>query len=155
MWLKQILHPDLISDDLAAKNKDDLLNELSEMMAKSTLNLDRSKIFNVLQHREKLGSTGIGDGVAIPHGKINNIEEIVLAFGRSRKGVHFDSIDGKPVYLFFMLLAPESCTTQHLKVLARISKMMKAADFRKKLMDADSSDDLYQIITEQDNTSIL
>ncbi len=155
MRLEQILKREYIEDNLQAKNKTEALAELSEMVIKGPLKLDKLQIFDVLQQREKLGSTGIGDGVAIPHGKIGNLEELIVAFGRSRNGVAFDSIDGKPVHLFFLLLAPENCTGQHLKALAKISKMLKAGGFRKKLMDAKSNSDLYKTIIEQDETCLL
>ena len=155
MRLEQILKLEYLNDDLQAKNKTEALAELSEMVIKGPLKLNKSQIFDVLQQREKLGSTGIGDGVAIPHGKIGDLEELIVAFGRSRNGVAFDSIDGKPVHLFFLLLAPENCTGQHLKALAKISKMLKAGNFRRKLMDAKSNSDLYKIIIEQDETCLL
>jgi nitrogen PTS system EIIA component len=155
MRLEQILKLEYLNDDLQAKNKTEALAELSEMVIKGPLKLDKSKIFNVLQQREKLGSTGIGEGVAIPHGKIGDLEELIVAFGRSKNGVAFDSIDGKPVHLFFLLLAPENCTGQHLKALAKISKMLKVGNFRKKLMDAKSNNDLYKIIIDQDEVCLL
>ncbi len=155
MRLEQILKLEYLADDLLAKNKTEALAELSEMVIKGPLKLNKLQILDVLQQREKLGSTGIGDGVAIPHGKIGDIEELIVAFGRSKNGVSFDSIDGKPVHLFFLLLAPENCTGQHLKALAKISKMLKVGNFRKKLMEAKSNSDLYKIIIEQDETCLL
>lgn len=155
MRLDQILKIEFLNDDLQAKTKTEVLAELSEIIAKGSLKLDQSKILDVLQQREKLGSTGIGDGVAIPHGKIGALEELVVAFGRSKNGVAFDSMDAKPVHLFFLLLAPENCTGQHLKALAKISKMLKAGDFRRNLMEAKSRNDLYKIIIEQDEACPL
>ncbi len=155
MSLDQILKIEFINDNLQAKTKTEVLAELSEMITKGSQKLDQSKVFDVLQQREKLGSTGIGDGVAIPHGKISNIEEVIVAFGRSKTGVAFDSMDGKPVHLFFLLLAPENCAGQHLKALARISKMLKVGNFRKSLMDAESRNDLYKVIIAQDESCPL
>jgi nitrogen PTS system EIIA component len=155
MRLEQLLKPEYLNDNLQAQNKTEALNELSEIVIKGPLKLNKSKIYDVLLQREKLGSTGIGDGVAIPHGKIGDLEELIVAFGRSKNGVAFDSVDGKPVHLFFLLLAPENCTGQHLKALARISKMSKAGNFRRKLMEAKSSSDLYKMIIEQDETCLL
>lgn len=155
MRLEQLLKLEYLNDNLLAKNKTEALAELSEMVLNGPLKLNKSQIYDVLQQREKLGSTGIGDGVAIPHGKIGDLEELIVAFARSRNGVAFDSIDGKPVHLFFLLLAPENSTGQHLKVLAKISKMLKAVNFRKKLMEAKSRNDLYKIIIEQDETCLL
>lgn len=150
MRLDQILKTDFINDNLQADSKEKVLDELAETITKSGLKIDKAKIIDVLKQREKLGSTGIGDGVAIPHGKIATLENIVFSFGRSMAGVSFDSMDGKPVHLFFLLLAPENSSGQHLKVLAKISKMLKLADFRKKLMGAKTRNDLYKIIIEQD-----
>jgi len=151
MRLEQLLKMEYLTDNLQSKNKSEALAELSEMVIKGPLKLDKRQVYDVLQQREKLGSTGIGDGIAIPHGKLSNLEEIIIAFGRSKKGVAFDSIDGKLVHIFFLLLAPESSTNQHLKILAKICRMLKTVDFRKKLMDAESSNDLYKIIIEEDN----
>jgi nitrogen PTS system EIIA component len=155
MRLDRILKLEFLSDNLQAKTKTEALVELSEMIIKGGLKLDHSQILEVLQQREKLGSTGIGDGIAIPHGKVGALNELVVAFGRSKEGIPFDSMDGKPVYLFFLLLAPENCTGEHLKALAKISKMLKAGNFRKKLMDAKSKNDLYKIIVEQDEACLL
>jgi len=155
MRLDQILKPEYLNDDLQAKTKTEALAELSSMITKGSPKLDKSQIIDVLQQREKLGSTGIGDGVAIPHGKVGALEELVVAFGRSKNGVAFDSMDGKPVHLFFLLLAPENCTGQHLKALAKISKMLKAGNFRRKLMEAKSKSDLYKIIVEQDEACLV
>jgi nitrogen PTS system EIIA component len=153
MRLEQLLKPEYLNDNLQAKNKTDALTELSELVVQGPLKLNQSEIYRVLLQREKLGSTGIGDGIAIPHGKISGLNELIIAFGRSKNGVTFDSIDGKLVHLFFLLLAPENGTGQHLKVLAKISKMTKSGNFRKKLMEANSSDELYKIITEHDEKS--
>jgi len=155
MRLDQILNSGFINESLQAKNKTEVLQELVQMIIDGGLKLDSSVAMEVLQQREKLGSTGIGDGVAIPHGKIPVLEDLVVAFGRSKEGISFDAIDGKPVHLFFLLLAPENSAGQHLKALAKISKMLKAVDFRKKLMDAKSNEDLYKIIISQDQTCQL
>lgn len=154
MRLEQLLKPEYLNDNLQANNKTEALAELSEIVKRGPLKLNKSEIYDVLLQREKLGSTGIGDGVAIPHGKISDLEEVIVAFGRSKNGVAFDSIDGKPVHLFFLLLAPEKCTSRHLKALAKISKMSKAGNFRRKLMDAKSNSDLYKIIIEQDEVRL-
>jgi PTS system nitrogen regulatory IIA component len=155
MRLENILKPEYLNDNMQAKSKTEALAELALLVAKGSRDLNKSQIYDVLLQREKQGSTGIGDGVAIPHGKIGDLEDLILAFGRSKTGVPFDSSDGKPVQLFFLLLAPENCTGQHLKALAKVSKMLKTGNFRKKLTDAKSSSDLYRIIIEQDETCSL
>ncbi len=155
MQLDQIFNSEFINDNLSAKNKTEALQELVNTIIQGGLKLDSSAVIEVLKQREKLGSTGIGDGVAIPHGKVPILEELVVAFGRSNEGIAFDSIDGKPVHLFFLLLAPENSAGQHLKALAKISKMLKAPNFRKKLLEAKSRVDLYKIIIDQDESCLL
>jgi PTS system nitrogen regulatory IIA component len=143
---------EFLSENLTANTKADVLAELINVLIASGLRIDRARAIDVLQQREKLGSTGIGDGVAIPHGKVSDLQDLVVAFGRSRTGIAFDAIDGKPVHLFFLLLAPENSTGQHLKALAKISKMLKTPNFRKKLLDAKSKTELYKAIVEQDES---
>jgi len=143
---------DFLSENLSSDSKADVLAELINVLIVSGLALNRAKAIDVLQQRERLGSTGIGDGVAIPHGKVSDLQDLVVAFGRSKKGIDFDAIDGKPVYLCFLLLAPENSTGQHLKALAKISKMLKTPNFRKKLIDAKTKSDLYKAIVEQDES---
>jgi len=155
MQMDQIFKIGFLNENMLAKTKTEALDELVNVLIKGGLKLDSAKVIEVLQQREKLGSTGIGDGLAIPHGKISSLDEIVVAFGRSKKGVDFDSLDGKPVHIFFLLLAPENSVGQHLKTLARISKMLKTANFRQKLIETDSKRDLYKLIIEQNETCPL
>ena len=152
MRLDQIFKTEFLVESLTSGNKKDVLGELIDVMIKNGLKINSDKAIDVLLQREKLGSTGIGEGVAIPHGKVSDLQELVVAFGRSKKGIDFDAIDGKPVHLFFLLLAPESSTGQHLKALARISKMLKTPNFRKTLLEAETRNDLYKAIVEQDES---
>ena len=154
MQLNQILKIEFINANLSARNKDEALAELINTITQSGIKLKQSSIIEILTQRENLGSTGIGDGVAIPHGKIPELDEIIVAFGRSMEGIPFNSLDGKPVHLFFLLLAPENSSGQHLKILAKISKMLKDVDFRKKLLKAEYKSDLYNIILHQENISV-
>ena len=154
MRLDQIFKTEFLVESLTSGNKKDVLGELIDVMIKNGLKINSDKAIDVLLQREKLGSTGIGEGVAIPHGNVSDLQELVVAFGRSKKGIDFDAIDGKPVHLFFLLLAPESSTGQHLKALARISKMLKTPNFRKTLLEAKSRNDLYKAIVEQDETCL-
>lgn len=152
MRLDQMFKKEFLNENLLSHTKKEVLEELIGVLISSGLKVDKAKALDVLQQRENLGSTGIGDGVAIPHGKISDIHELVVIFGRSRAGIDFNAIDGKPAHLFFLLLAPENSTGQHLKALARISKMLKTPNFRKKLIDAKSTSDLYRAIVEQDES---
>ena len=131
MQLNQIFKMEFINPHLSARSKDGALEEMIHTVIIGGLKLNSSSIIDILKQRESLGSTGIGDGVAIPHGKISDIHDIVMAFGRSEDGIAFDSLDGKPVHLFFMVLAPENSAGQHLKILAKISKMLKDESFVK------------------------
>ena len=155
MQLNQMLKIEFINAHLLAKSKDEALEELINTIIRGGLKLNSSSIIDILKQRESLGSTGIGDGVAIPHGKISDLNDIVVAFGRSDEGIVYDSLDGKPVHLFFLLLAPENSAGQHLKILAKISKMLKDANFRKKLLKAGSQSELYKIIIEQENICVV
>ncbi len=104
----------------------------------------------VLLEREHLGSTGIGGGIAIPHGKLETVKSIAVGFGRSIKGIEFNSLDNRPVHLFFLLLTPEHSTGGHLKVLAQISKLLKMDQFKERLLAAGSQEQIHQIILEND-----
>jgi PTS system nitrogen regulatory IIA component len=150
MKLIDILTESSIVADLQAKTKAEALDVLVDAMTKTHNTLNKSDILQVLLEREKLGSTGIGDGVAIPHGKSIALTQIVSGFGLSKRGIDFDSLDGKPAYLFFLLVAPEDSAGTHLKMLARISRMLKNLEFRKRLLGANSQHEIYQIISAED-----
>jgi PTS system nitrogen regulatory IIA component len=151
MKIIDMLKTDYILEELKSDNKRDVLKELVGSFMKIHQKLDSEATLNVLFDREKLGSTGIGEGIAIPHGKITGLDQLILSFGRSAVGIDFDAMDGKPVHLFFLLIAPENSAGQHLKTLAKISKMLKDGVFRTKLMAAKSKDELYKIIANQDD----
>lgn len=151
MKITGILRNEFVLEDLKAKNKREVLTELVGVMAKAEPNADPEAMLHVLLEREKLGSTGIGEGIAIPHGKLAGLEQMVVAFGRSREGVDFESMDGKPAHLFFLLMAPDNSAGLHLKALAKISRMLKDTDFRKTLMEGKTHDDLVKAIAEKDD----
>ncbi|MCX7982681.1 MAG: PTS sugar transporter subunit IIA [Syntrophales bacterium] len=150
MKIAEMMDPGCIVDNLEAKTKKDVLEELVKAALCDSAVEDLEKVVKVLLDRENLGSTGIGDGTAIPHGKVSIINSMRIAFGRSLQGVEFNALDGKPVYLFFLLLAPESSQSIHLRVLAKISRMARDADFRSRLMGAKNSREIYEIISTQD-----
>ncbi len=150
MKILEFLKPDLIIDEIQSQNKQEVLEEFSHCIERVE-GLKAEKVLRVLIEREKLGSTGIGEGVAIPHGKLHELEHLICCFGRSQKGIEFEAIDGKPVHLIFLLLAPENSAGTHLKALAKISKMLKDPSFRQQLLEAKSSDELYQFIKEEDD----
>ncbi len=149
MKISEILDKSAIIADLAADNKTGVLQELAEAVAGST-QADGKAIAAVLRERESLGSTGIGGGIAIPHGKLDAVGSVTVGFGLSKKGIEYDSLDDKPVHIFFLLLTPENSTGGHLKVLAQISKLLKMDDFKDRLRQAGSVDEIYDIIMAQD-----
>jgi nitrogen PTS system EIIA component len=151
MKIVEMLQRELVHEDLKARNKRDVLAELAGVFAKGKIKIDPDPILQILLERERLGSTGIGDGIAIPHGKIPGLDEMLVSFGRSREGIAFEAMDGKPVHLFFLLIAPENSAGQHLKVLAKISRMLKDPAFRKNLLDAKTHEDLFRLIAEKDD----
>ncbi len=153
MKITEMLRREWIIEELAALNKRDVLEEMADSFAKGGIQLDRDAVVHVLLERERLGSTGIGDGIAIPHGKIQGIDDIVISFGRSREGIAFEAMDGKPVHLFFLLVAPDHAVGMHLKVLARISRMLKDPAFRRDLLEAATREDLFRIIAAKDEGS--
>ena len=150
MKLSQIMEENDIIPELKATNKKEVLEELSEVICKHEPLLKKERLVQVLMEREKLGTTGIGDGIAIPHGKIDILKMPLLSFGRSKKGIDYEAIDNKPVHLFFLLVAPENSSGLHLQILARIAKLLKNNQFRKKLMDAKTRQEIYQVIVESD-----
>ena len=150
MKITDILDEASIIQDLRSTSKKGVLEELSDVLVEGGKLPDRDKVVEVLLDREKLGSTGIGDGIAIPHGKMKGIKDLVISFGRSTKGINFESIDNKPTHLFFLLVAPENSAGIHLKALARISRLLKDPSFRSRLMEAKDRRDLFTIIAEED-----
>ena len=153
MEISELLNPQAIVADLQGRDKNQVLAELTDALIACEPSLDRDEVIAVLQEREKLGSTGIGDGVAIPHGKLAGIPELMLAFGRSRAGVDFESMDGQAAHLFFLLIAPEESVGVHLKTLARISKLLKDPTVRRKLLDAADQDAIFQVILDEEDSA--
>lgn len=150
MKISDLLRPDAVAADLAATTKSGVLNELTDLLVAAHPELARDQILQVLHEREALGSTGIGDGVAIPHGKIRQLDRMLMCFGRHCGGVDFDSMDGRPAHLFFLLVAPEEAAGSHLKALARISKLLRSPGVSERLLAAASGAELFSIITEVD-----
>jgi PTS system nitrogen regulatory IIA component len=149
MKILDVLNRQAICADLKAHDKKGILEELATAVA-DVASLDRDEIVHVLMERERLGSTGIGGGIGIPHGKLKTLETLVLGFGLSRTGVDFESMDGKPTHIFFLLLTPENSTGLHLKVLARISRILKNELLKERLMTAADADEICAIIREED-----
>jgi PTS system nitrogen regulatory IIA component len=151
MKIAELLQPAAIAANLKGTTKTEVLGELADALLNVEGSLDRDDVIRVLQERERLGSTGIGDGVAIPHGKLKTLDRLLISFGRSRTGIDFDSMDSKPAHLFFLLVAPEESVGVHLKTLARISKLLKNPEVRRRLIDGGNANDLFRIIADEED----
>lgn len=150
MKIVDFIREELILPDLRSTAKLDLLTELAEHLAENNDGVGKDALLKVLVDREKLASTAIGEGVAIPHGKLDAVGRLVACVGRARDGVDFDSMDGRPTHLFFVLVAPENSTGVHLKALARISRLFKDPEFRTRLLAADTAHDMFEVIADED-----
>jgi PTS system nitrogen regulatory IIA component len=140
----------LVIPSLSAADKAGVLRELSVHLVAAHPEIEVERLVQVLAEREKLGSTAIGDGIAIPHGKLPGLTTVLGAFGRHQRGVDFESLDGAPTRLFFLLVAPEDSAGMHLKALARVSRLLKDAAFRAHLLEARDSATLYALIRGED-----
>jgi nitrogen PTS system EIIA component len=150
MKITDILSPEMVVAELKAATKADLIRELAGYLAAKYTQIDAAELTAVLTERERLGSTAIGDGIAIPHGKLRGVDRIIGVFGRHPGGVDFDSLDGRPTHLFFVLVAPEDSASLHLKALARVSRLMKDPGFRERLIKAPDAAQIFQLIKEED-----
>lgn len=155
MRLADVLREENIITDLKARDKAEVLGEMIDDISSMVGAIDRNKALQALLDREKLGTTGIGHGVAIPHGRIKGLTEIKVFFGRSRKGVNYSSMDNLPVHLFFLIMAPENSAAAHLKILASLSHLLKSQDFRMRLMGAVDRSEIYRIITEAERKNSI
>ncbi len=150
MKILDILAMDSIVPELRGRTKKQVLEELIDAVMQHKPQVDRERLMRVLLDRERLGSTGIGDGIAIPHGKLKDIDDLALSFGRSTEGIDFESMDGKPVHLFFLLVAPETCSGIHLRALAKIARLLKNGTVRKRLGKVDNREEIFSIIQQED-----
>jgi len=146
MKLSDFLDRDLVLPELAAQTKTEVLTELVAALGRKLPDLDEEKTLQVLLEREHLGTTGIGEGVAIPHGKMEDLQEIILVVGRSRRGVDFDALDFKPCTIFFLVLAPEQVAGTHLRILATISRLLRDESFRRSFHAAADRDELWRLL---------
>jgi fructose-specific phosphotransferase system IIA component len=146
MKLSKFCDENLITFELKAETKDEVIEELVDLAAASSLVKDRDELLQDIIHRENMVTTGIGYGVAFPHAKTKATKGIVIAFGRSEKGIDFEAMDKKPVYVFFLIAAPEDAIGAHLNVMARLSYIMKSEENRQKLMTVNSPGELLSIL---------
>jgi PTS system nitrogen regulatory IIA component len=150
MRIVDFLQLDAVIPTLKANSKEEALIELAEPIANAHPELDKAGLIKTLISRENLGSTGIGGGVAIPHGKYDGLDHLVAGFGRSAKGIDFNSMDHRPAHLFFLLVAPKNCAGDHLKALARISRLFKDPLLKNSLLQVQTREEIYGILEEYD-----
>ncbi|MFC1852784.1 PTS sugar transporter subunit IIA [candidate division CSSED10-310 bacterium] len=153
MKLLDFLSYECVLAELAAHNKEDVLTELANVVTQAHHSINKIELVSILKEREKVGSTGIGNGVAIPHGKYQGISSLVAAFGRSPSGIDFNALDGHKVHFFCLLVAPQDSVGDHLKALACISRLFKKEDFRDKLSRAPSKDEIWSILSAVDKAT--
>lgn len=149
MKIVEFLRADAVIANLAGQTGPAVLGELCRPLA-TAQRVDAQRLLETLLDREKLGSTGIGEGVAIPHGKVPGLPGLMASFGRSTQGIDFRAIDGRPTHLFFTLFAPENSAGAHLKALARISRIFKNPAFREAILKAPGAGEIYRLIEAED-----
>jgi PTS system nitrogen regulatory IIA component len=150
MKIMDYLSEEWVIPDLQGTDKSSILKELASVLVKPCQVPSVEELLQVLLDREKLGSTGIGEGIAIPHGRLKKLKKFFISLGRSLRGVDFDSIDRKPSHLFFLVIAPENSAVDNLKLLSRIVTLLKEPSLKKRLMEVHSQKELFQIISEED-----
>src|SRR5688572_7159980 len=150
MKVSDFLSSDSVIPELTGRTKAEVLRELSAALAKAVPSVSPDRIYEVLDKREREYSTGIGEGVAIPHGKLAGLPGLVAAFGISHAGLDFDAIDRKPTFLFFALVAPENSAGAHLKALARISRLFKQPSFRSSILEASGASEVHELMIRED-----
>ena len=150
MKIMEFLSKKAITANLKAQDKEGVIRELVDLLAKADEIKNKEDLIKALLTRESLGSTGIGQGIGIPHAKSPNAKNLVAAFGLSQKGVNFDSLDGEPAYIFFLLIAPEESAGPHLKALARISRLLKDRVFRESLKQCKDEKSILRLIEDED-----
>jgi PTS system nitrogen regulatory IIA component len=149
--IRDILDGDLIIEELQSDDKDGVLREFAALLARTGRVRDADELARVLLQRESQCSTGIGDGVAIPHARSKVVGEMVIAFARSGRGIAFDAIDGRPAHLFFLLVTPEDRPGEHLKTLARISRILRNSVLREELLRSTARQEIQKLLIDEDS----
>jgi fructose-specific phosphotransferase system IIA component len=152
MKVSELLNPAVVISDLKSDKKEEVINELIDLFKNDSRVSDIEKVRDAVLEREKIMSTGVGKGFAIPHGKTNSITDIIAAFGRARRPVDYNALDNQPVHLVFLLVGKDNLVSKHIKLLSRISRMMNKDEFRNKLLDAGSVDEILSIFQKEEES---
>lgn len=151
MKICDIIKPDQIIAELNGTSKEDVINELVDLFKTDDRIINLEKVRTAVLEREKIMSTGVGKGFAIPHGKTDAVKEIIAAFGKTKKPIDFAALDEQPVHLVFLLVGKDSLVGPHIKLLSRISRMMNKDEFRDSLLNAKTAEEIYSIFQEEEN----
>jgi fructose-specific phosphotransferase system IIA component len=150
MKVSELLKPEFIIPELNGESKEDIINELIDLFKSDPRVEDIEKVRSAVLDREKVMSTGVGKGFAIPHGKTNAVKEIVGAFGKIKDGIDYESLDGNPVHLVFLLVGKDNLISTHIKLLSRISRLMNKDDFRHRLTEANTADEIVKLFSDEE-----
>ncbi len=150
MKVLDLLNKNCIVADLQGQTKEDVINELINLFKDDSRVIELEKVRDAVLEREKIMSTGVGKGFAIPHGKTNAVTDILAAFGKTTRPIEYDSLDGHPVYLVFLLVGKDNLVSKHIKLLSRISRMMNKDEFREKLIQAKTSEEILEIFKKEE-----
>ena len=152
MKVHELLNPKYILTDFKSDNKDKVINELVDLLKDDERVIDLEEVRKCVFDREKIMSTGVGKGFAIPHGKTNSVADIIAVFGKSREPIEYNSLDGEPVNLVFLMIGKDTLVSKHIKLLSRISRLMNNDEFRDKLVNADSKESILKIFEEEEQS---
>jgi len=150
MKVSELLKPEFIISELTGIKKEDVINELIDLFVKDPRVTDLEKVRTAVLDREKIMSTGVGKGFAIPHGKTGAVTEILAAFGKTNRAIDYQSLDSQPVHLVFLLVGKDNLVSTHIKLLSRISRMMNKDEFRKSLLDANSNEQILELFKAEE-----
>lgn len=150
MKLYELLKKEFVLAEIKGNNKDEVINEMIDLFKDDSRVNDIEKVRECVIEREKIMSTGVGKGFAIPHGKTNSITDILAAFGKTKKSIEYESLDGNPVHLVFLLVGKDNLVSTHIKLLSRISRMMNKDDFRNQLMEAETGEEIIELFKKEE-----
>lgn len=150
LFIYKILNEELVSPDLQSEGKEDVLNEMADILVHSNFIKDKKQLLNKLMERESIETTGIGHGVAIPHARTESVDGLAMCFGVSHKGIDYNSLDNKPVHIIFLIASNEENKNNYIKLLARISRICRKESFRSKVQEARTSEDVLKVFQEEE-----
>ena len=152
MKVNELLKPKYILTDFKSDKKDNVINELIDLLKGDEKVLDLEEVRKCVFDREKIMSTGVGKGFAIPHGKTNSVTDIIAVFGKSKRPIEYDALDGEPVNLIFLMVGKDTLVSKHIKLLSRISRLMNNDEFREKLVKAESKEYILKVFEEEEQS---